>query len=116
MTDTHSRQTPDTPTPINSAGQPSQPYGNAAGNFDLKRELRRKIKSRKDLAQPAFTEDDAQQRYFGSFSIESKRHIWDLLAKHPRFDKRPDGIQLNRIDNNTQDVINGVVKTNDRYY
>ena len=103
---------PDTPTPLNSEGG----YRNAAGSFDLKRELRRKVKSRAALDQPAFTEDDAITRYYGDFSIESKRHVWDLLQKHPRFGKKENGIQLNRTYNNTKDVIGGVTKTSDQYY
>lgn len=99
-----SSNTPDAPTPLNSAGQPSQGYRNAAGDFDLKRELRRKIKSRKDLAQPAYTEDDSQSRYFGSFSIESKRHVWDLLKKHPEFGQKSN-VKINRVGNNTREVL-----------
>jgi len=117
----------DAPTPISSAGAPSQAYGNAAGDFDLKQSLKRKIKSRNDLSQPKkgkmpmrdntapeFQEgplntggsqtDDATSRYFGSFSIESKRNVWDLLDKHPKFDEQ-DGLQLNRVGNNTRKVL-----------
>jgi len=102
---------PDTPTPINSSGG----YANAAGDFNLLKSLIRKVKSRRDLDQPKFTEDDAQKRYYGDFSIESKRHVWDLLAKHPEFDRKGQ-MQMNRIQNNTKDVIGGVTKTSDRYY
>ena len=121
-------QTPDTPTPINSAGVPTQGRSNAAGDFDVVKELRRKVKSRKDLSQPAMKvknrledvsqpqyqegplatagdqQDNATDRYFGSFSIEAKRNVWDLLDKHPKFDKR-NGLQLNRIGNNTREVL-----------
>lgn len=105
---------PDLPTPINSQGGRS----NGAGGFDLKRSLQRKVKSRKDLSQPkregyaeqnpletgTGTENNAVDRYFGAFSLESKRHVWDLLDKHPRFGSQP-GILLNRIDNNTTEVL-----------
>ena len=96
-------QTPDTPTPISSAGVPTQGHSNAAGDFDVVKELRRKVKSRKDLSQPALKaknkledvsqpqyqegplatagdqQDNATDRYFGSFSIEAKRNVMDLL-------------------------------------
>jgi hypothetical protein len=117
----------DAPTPISSAGAPSQAYGNAAGGFDLKQLLKRKIKSRNDLSQPKkgtmpmrdntapeFQEgplntggsqtDDATSRYFGSFSIESKRNVWDLLDKHPKFDEQS-GLRMNRVGNNTRKVL-----------
>jgi hypothetical protein len=118
---------PDAPTPISSAGTPTQPYSNATGDFDLKKSLKRKIKSRNDLDQPKkgtmpmrdntapeFQEgplstggsqtDNANDRYFGSFSIESKRNVWDLLDKHPKFDEKV-GIRLNRVKNNTREVL-----------
>lgn len=98
------QQPPDAPNPLSSAGSPRQPYSNAAGDFDLHKSLKRKVKSREDLDQPAYTEDDAQKRYFGDFSIESKRHVWDLLDKHPTFG-RQNGLQLNRVGNNTRVVI-----------
>jgi hypothetical protein len=117
----------DAPTPISSAGAPTQGYGNASGEFDLKKELRRKVKSRKDLDQPKRGEvpmrdntapeyqegpmstggsqtDNANDRYFGSFSIESKRNVWDLLDKHPKFDEKS-GLRLNRVRNNTREVL-----------
>jgi hypothetical protein len=117
----------DAPTPISSAGVPTQGYKNASGDFDLKKELRRKIKSRKDLNRvknesepmrdntaPEYQEgpmntggsqtDNATDRYFGSFSIESKRNVWDLLDKHPKFDEKP-GLRLNRVGNNTREVL-----------
>jgi hypothetical protein len=121
-------QTPDAPTPISSAGTPTQKYGNASGEFDLEKHLKRKIKSRKDLSQPALKttdkledrsqpqyqegplatggsqEDNATDRYFGSFSIESKRHVWDLLSKHPEFDEKGP-VRLNRVNNNTREVL-----------
>jgi hypothetical protein len=102
--------TQDAATPINSAGVPTQPYGNAAGEFDLKNKYgSRKVKSRKDLDQPKDGEepmrdgtlpkygegplatggnesDDSTKRYFGDFSIEAKRNVFDLLKNHPEFD------------------------------
>ena len=118
-------QVPDTPTPINSAGYPTQSYRNAAGEFNLDKELRRKVLSRKDLDQPkagnepmrdntdpqyiegplntgGTEKDDATQRYFGSFSIEAKRNVFDLLKNHPKFDKKGD-VRINRTQNNTRD-------------
>ena len=118
----------DAATPINSAGTPTQPYSNAAGEFNLKNKYgTRKVKSRKDSDQPEDGEepmrdgtapeyiegplntggtqtDDATQRYFGSFSVEAKRHVWDLLKQHPEFgDKSP--LRLNRVGNNTREVL-----------
>ena len=118
----------DAPTPISSAGAPTQGRGNATGDFDLKKELRRKIKSRKDLSQPAgktaknlpdvsqpsfqegplntggTQEDNATDRYFGNFSIEAKRNVMDLLANHPTFDEKGK-MRMNRIGNNTREVM-----------
>ena len=118
----------DAPTPISSAGTPTQGYGNATGEFDLKKELRRKIKSRKDLSQPAskvkndaedrsqpqFQEgplatggtqqDNATDRYFGSFSIEAKRNVFDLLQNHPEF-QRKGKMNMGRVGNNTKEVM-----------
>lgn len=94
---------PDPATPLNSQGN----YGNASGNFNLKRSLQRKVKSRKDLSQPQDYADpstDSVTRYFGDFSLESKRHVWDLLKKHPKFDKEG-SIRMNRIQNNTSEVL-----------
>jgi hypothetical protein len=120
--------TQDAATPINSAGVPTQPYGNAAGEFDLKNKYgNRKVKSRRDLDQPKAGEgpmrdgtapeyiegplntggtetDDATQRYFGSFSIESKRNVMDLLKTHPMFDEK-EKIRMNRVQNNTREVM-----------
>jgi len=104
-----SNNVPDTPTPINSAGNPSQKYRNAAGDFDLKRDLRRKVKERGDLDQPKSgkvpmtnggrsPEDDATSRYFGSFSIEAKRNVFDLLKNHPEYNN-------GRVKNNTREVM-----------
>jgi hypothetical protein len=105
---------PDTATPLNSAGTPTQPYGNAAGGFDLKTKLGpRKVKSRKDSDQPkgsplkvesAEKDDDATARYFGSFSIEAKRNVQDLLKTHPMFDEKSN-VRLNRVQNNTREVL-----------
>lgn len=110
---------PDLPTPISSQGG----YGNAMGTFNLDRSLSRKVRSRKDLSQPKRldeedeeeipffegmgdyrTEDDAMSRYYGSFSTESKRHVWDLLKKHPEFG-REGPVRLNRVRNNTAEVL-----------
>jgi hypothetical protein len=96
-------QLPDTPTPLNSRGG----YDNAAGDFNLKRSLTRKVKSRKDLDQPKrvdYSEDDAMKRYYGDFSLESKRHVWDLLRKHPLFGQEG-AMRMNRIQNNTREVL-----------
>lgn len=99
---------PDLAGPLNSQGD----YGNGMGGFQLDRSLERKVKSRKDLSQPqgkAQTSPnkeitDATDRYFGSFSLESKRHVWDLLRKHPLFGDEPP-IRKNRIRNNTTEVL-----------
>lgn len=91
---------PDAATPLNSTGG----VKNAAGDFDLVRKLERKKKSRKDLDQPKFTEDDAIKRYYGDFSLESKRHVWDLLDKHPLFSDGPK-VRMNRVGNNTREVL-----------
>jgi hypothetical protein len=123
-----SSNVPDTPTPINSAGTPTQKYSNAAGEFDLKNKYgSRKVKSRKDLDQPKKGEepmrdntapeyiegplntggtetDDATQRYFGSFSIEAKRNVMDLLKNHPEFDQKGN-VRMNRVQNNTREVM-----------
>ena len=122
-----SSNVPDTPTPINSAGTPTQKYRNAAGDFNLHKELRRKVLSRKDLDQPKGGEepmrdntapeyiegplntggtetDDATQRYFGSFSIEAKRNVFDLLKNHPEF-ARKGNVNMGRVENNTREVM-----------
>ena len=116
----------DAATPINSAGTPTQPYRNAAGDFDLRNKYgSRKVKSRKDLDQPKDGEepmrdntapeyiegplntggtetDDSTQRYFGSFSIEAKRNVMDLLKTHPMFAKKGN-MNMGRVENNTRD-------------
>jgi hypothetical protein len=118
----------DAATPLNSAGTPTQPYSNAAGEFDLKNKYgTRKVKSRKDLDQPKEGEepmrdntapeyiegplntggtetDDATQRYFGSFSIEAKRNVFDLLKNHPEF-ARKGNVNMGRVENNTREVM-----------
>jgi hypothetical protein len=118
--------TQDAATPINSAGVPTQPYSNAAGDFNLKNKYgSRKVKSRKDLDQPKEGEepmrdgtapqyqegplatggsqtDDATQRYFGSFSVEAKRNVFDLLKNHPEF-ARKGNMNMGRVGNNTRD-------------
>lgn len=96
--------TPDISTPLNSAGTPTQKYQNAAGDFDLEKSLKRKIKSRKDLGMRAFSEDAATKRYFGDFSIESKRNARDLLRTHPEFGKEG-SVRMNRVGNNTREVL-----------
>lgn len=120
----------DAATPINSAGTPTQPYRNAAGDFDLRNKYgSRKVKSRKDLDQPKDGEepmrdntapeyiegpldtggtetDDSTQRYFGSFSIEAKRNVFDLLKNHPEF-ARKGNVNLGRVENNTREVMPG---------
>ena len=120
-----SSNVPDAPTPISSAGNPTQSYRNAAGEFNLNKELRRKVKSRRDLDQPQKGEepmrdgtaaeyiegplntggtetDDATQRYFGSFSVEAKRNVFDLLKNHPEF-ARKGNMNMGRVGNNTRD-------------
>jgi hypothetical protein len=128
MDELFSSNVPDTPTPINSAGVPTQGYRNAAGDFNLKNKFGpRKVLSRKDLDQPKDGEepmrdntapeyiegplntggtetDDATQRYFGSFSIEAKRNVMDLLKNHPEFDKKGN-VRMNRVENNTREVM-----------
>ena len=120
-----SSNVPDAPTPISSAGNPTQSYRNAAGEFNLNKELRRKVKSRRDLDQPKDGEepmrdgtdpqyqegplatggsqtDDATQRYFGSFSVEAKRNVFDLLKNHPEYGQKGN-VRMNRVGNNTRD-------------
>jgi hypothetical protein len=121
-----SGQTQDAATPLNSAGTPTQPYSNAAGEFNLKNKYgSRKVKSRRDSDQPKDGEepmrdgsapeyiegplntggtetDDANQRYFGSFSIEAKRNVFDLLKNHPEFAKKGN-MNMGRVENNTRD-------------
>jgi hypothetical protein len=118
----------DAATPINSAGTPTQPYGNAAGEFDLKNKYGfRKVKSRRDSDQPKDGEepmrdgtlpkygegplstggtesDDSTKRYFGDFSIEAKRNVMDLLKTHPMFDEKGP-VRMNRVGNNTREVM-----------
>ena len=120
--------TQDAATPINSAGTPTQSYRNAAGDFNLhNKNGSRKIKSRDDLDQPKEGEepmrdgtasmyqegplatggsqnDNASDRYFGSFSIEAKRNVMDLLSNHPEFDKKG-SVRMNRLQNNTREVM-----------
>ena len=118
----------DAATPVNSAGTPTQPYSNAAGDFNLKNKYgSRKVKSRRELDQPKDGEeptrdgtaaeyiegplntggtetDDATQRYFGSFSIEAKRNVFDLLKNHPEFARKGD-VNMGRVENNTREVM-----------
>ena len=128
MKESLSRSTQDAATPLNSAGTPTQPYSNASGDFDLKNKFGpRKVKSRKDLDQPKDGEepmrdntapqyqegplntggtqtDNATDRYFGSFSIESKRNVMDLLKTHPEFGQKGN-VRMNRTGNNTREVM-----------
>lgn len=128
MDELFSSDTQDAATPINSAGTPTQPYSNAAGDFNLKNKYgSRKVKSRKDSDQPKDGEepmrdntapeyiegplntggtqtDDATQRYFGSFSIEAKRNVMDLLKNHPQFAKKGN-MNMGRVENNTREVM-----------
>ena len=123
-----SSNVPDTPTPISSAGNPTQKYSNAAGDFDLKNKYgSRKVKSRKDSDQPQDGEvpmqdgtlpkygegplstggtesDDATKRYFGDFSIEAKRNVMDLLSTHPMYAKKGN-LNMGRVENNTREVM-----------
>ena len=117
----------DAPTPISSAGNPTQKYSNASGDFNLEKHLRRKVKSRKDLDQPKAGKvpmrdntapeyqegplntggsqtDNATDRWFGNFSIEAKRNVMDLLKTHPEFDEK-EKVRMNRIGNNTRSVM-----------
>jgi hypothetical protein len=118
----------DAATPINSAGTPTQSYRNAAGDFNLHNKYgSRKVKSRDDLDQPKEGEepmrdntasmyqegplntggsqnDNANDRYFGSFSVEAKRNVMDLLSNHPEFDKKG-SVRMNRLQNNTREVM-----------
>jgi hypothetical protein len=118
----------DAATPINSAGTPTQPYSNAAGEFNLKNKYgSRKVKSRRDLDQPKDGEepmrdgtlpkygegplstggtesDDSTKRYFGDFSIEAKRNVMDLLKTHPMFDEKGP-VRMTRVGNNTREVM-----------
>jgi len=56
------------------------------------------------LATGGTEKDDATSRYFGSFSIEAKRNVMDLLKNHPKFDKKGD-VRMNRVENNTREVM-----------
>lgn len=116
MKDLFSSQ-PDLPSPINSSG------GNktASGSFNISQSLQRKRRSnlgsasnvtpsqgagRKRVDQYGPETTDSMDRYFGTFSLESKRHVWDLLDKHPQFDKTGGGkSRLNRTINNTREVL-----------
>jgi hypothetical protein len=128
MDELFSSGTQDAATPINSAGTPTQSYRNAAGDFDLKNKYgSRKIKSRKDSDQPKEGEepmrdgtlpkygegplstggnssDDSTKRYFGDFSIEAKRNVFDLLKTHPMFAKKGN-VNMGRVENNTREVM-----------
>jgi hypothetical protein len=111
MKDLFSSQ-PDLPSPINSSG------GNkvASGSFELSRPLKRKGRSDLDVISDSKPSDrsgvsrvekhgpeatNSVDRYFGSFSLESNRHVWDLLDKHPLFGIKGSS-RTNRIANNTR--------------
>lgn len=49
-------------------------------------------------------ENNATNRYYGDFSIEAKRNVMDLLKTHPMYDKK-DNVRMNRVENNTRDVM-----------
>lgn len=128
MDDFFSSGVQDAATPLNSAGTPTQPYSNAAGDFNLKNKYgSRKVKSRKDLDQPkegsepmrdgtlprydegplstgGNSHDDSTKRYFGDFSIEAKRNVMDLLKTHPMYAKRR-SVNIGRVENNTREVM-----------
>jgi hypothetical protein len=128
MKDFLSSNIQDAATPLNSAGTPTQPYSNAAGEFDIKNKYgSRKVKSRRDLDQPKDGEepmrdgtlpkygegplstggdsnDDSTKRYFGDFSIEAKRNVFDLLKNHPQFAKKGN-MNMGRVENNTKEVM-----------
>ena len=128
MEELFSSDTQDAATPLNSAGTPTQSYRNAAGDFDFKNKYgSRKVKSRRDLDQPKDGEepmrdgtaaeyiegpldtggsqtDDATQRYFGSFSLDAKRNVMDLLKNHPEF-ARKGNMNMGRVGNNTREVM-----------
>ena len=118
MKDLFSSQ-PDLPSPINSQGGSKT----ASGSFNLTRPLKRKKCDTMVAAPPKETGGgglyrkgevtDSVDRYFGSFSIESKRHVWDLLSKHPLFGSDADsGVRSGRITNNTRDILlNDPLKT-----
>ena len=130
MKDLFDSGTQDAATQINSAGTPTQPYSNAAGDFNVKNKYgSRKLKSRKDSDQPKDGEepmrdntaaeyiegplntggsetDDATQRYFGSFSVEAKRNVMDLLKNHPEYGQKGN-VRMNRVGNNTREVMPG---------
>jgi len=118
--------TQDAATPINSAGTPTQPYSNASGEFNLQNKYgSRKVKSRRDSDQPKDGEepmqdgtlpkydegplstggnssDDSTKRYFGDFSVESKRNVMDLLQTHPMYAKKGN-VNMGRVENNTRE-------------
>ena len=100
---------PDNATPINSNGG----RGNASGGFNISRKLSRKPANRQKRKSPPLDKSPdlydsgdtgSMDRNFGSFSLESKRHVWDLLNKHPKFGSK-DKVQMNRIENNTREVL-----------
>ena len=105
---------PDLPTPLNSQGG----FSLGSGGFKVQRKLKRKKSDpvyqespRHRSGSSSSVSENATDRYLGSFSVDSKRHVWDLLAKHPKFDDSG-GLRLNRVRNNTSEVLkNDPVKT-----
>jgi len=103
----------DLPTPLNSRGGNST----GSGTFSIRRKLKRKENGTQELPQEptkrgsSNPSENSVDRYFGSFSLESKRHVWDLLKKHPEYGDEG-GLRLNRIRNNTSEVLrNDPIKT-----
>jgi hypothetical protein len=99
---------PDLSSPLNSSGG----FSNGSGNFPIKRGLKRKGPLTTDPRRESVEKgventsesENSTDRYFGSFSIESKRHVWDLLKKHPQFGDNQ-SLRLGRIRNNTSEVL-----------
>ena len=48
--------------------------------------------------------DDSTKRYFGDFSIEAKRNVFDLLKNHPDY-SRKGNMNMGRVGNNTREVM-----------
>ena len=98
---------PDLPTPLNSQGG----FSVGSGGFKVQRKLKRKKSGPVYQGAPlhksgssSSVSENATDRYLGSFSIESKRHVWDLLTKHPKFGDSG-SLRLNRVRNNTSEVL-----------
>lgn len=90
----------------------------AAGPLSISRSLERKgtgqnpgTRAIKGTGRSEEEVADSVDRYYGSFSLESKRHVWDLLDKHPKFGRKGNS-RLGQIDNNTREVLpNDPIKT-----